>query len=64
MRDVVDRVTFLCKTATKLWKKGTDVQLRSKRMETDLEGEALGDSKHRGSLHSLKTHVRFTSKPR
>lgn len=34
-------------------------QLRHDRMETDLEAEALGDSKHRASFHSLWTHVRF-----
>lgn len=50
--DKVDRVA-------KLWKMATEVQLRPDRMETDLEAEALGDSKHRGSFQSLKTHVRF-----
>ncbi len=46
-------------TAAKLWKMAKEVQLRHDRMETDLEAEALSDSKHRGSFHTLKTHVRF-----
>lgn len=37
----------------------TEVQLRHDRMETDLEAEALSDSKHRGSFYSFKSHVRF-----
>lgn len=36
-----------------------EVHLRHDRMETDLEAEALSDSKHRGSFHTRKTHVRF-----
>lgn len=35
-----------------------EVQLRQDRMETDLEAEALSDSKHR-SYHSFKTNVCF-----
>lgn len=40
-----------------------EVQLRHDRMETDLEAEALSDSKHRVSFHSLKTYVRFAKNP-
>lgn len=33
----------------------TETRQRLNKMETDLEAEALSDSKHRGSFHSLKT---------
>lgn len=36
-----------------------EVQLRHDRMETDLGAEALSDSKHKSSSHTLKSHVRF-----
>lgn len=52
-----DCKTFIRETAAKLWKMATEAQLRDDRMETDLEAEALSDSKHGGSIHSSKTHV-------
>lgn len=52
-----DCKTLIRETAAKLWKMATEAQLRDDRMETDLEAEALSDSKHGGSIHSSKTHV-------
>lgn len=54
-----DCKTFIRETAGKLWKMAIEAQLRNDRMETDLEAEALSDSKHGVSTRSLKSHVRF-----
>lgn len=56
---VNDIVKLIRETAAKLWKMAVETQLRHDRMETDLEAEALSDSKHRGSFQSFKTDVCF-----